>query len=286
MEQDDALSRALADPSRRLLLDRLYERGGQTLRTHAADVLLALQAFMEKPTMETDRRPRTAPTPLADNQRVAASSLEIRPLTAETWDALAALFSQGGDPKWCWCTYWRVPGSSWSTATPDGNGRLLRRLTDASGVTPGLVALRDGEAVGWISLGPREDYERLERSRTIPQLPGGEVWSIVCFVVGRRARRTGVARALLKAAVDHARASGAKVLEAYPVRTGGQRIASASAYTGTLGMFERAGFKVASETTSKAGGGLPRVVVRRALRRRTGPRDRRTTLTATSSAGH
>ena len=31
MEQDDALFRALADPSRRLLLDRLYERDGQTL---------------------------------------------------------------------------------------------------------------------------------------------------------------------------------------------------------------------------------------------------------------
>ncbi|MGZ8476271.1 MAG: ArsR/SmtB family transcription factor [Candidatus Limnocylindria bacterium] len=31
MEQDDALFRALADPSRRLLLDRLFERDGQTL---------------------------------------------------------------------------------------------------------------------------------------------------------------------------------------------------------------------------------------------------------------
>jgi hypothetical protein len=66
--------------------------------------------------------------------------------------------------------------------------------------------------------------------------------------------------------VDHARAGGARVLEAYPVQTDGTRISSASAYTGTLGMFERAGFKVASETSSKAGGGLPRVIVRRALR--------------------
>jgi ribosomal protein S18 acetylase RimI-like enzyme len=199
---------------------------------------------------------------------VAEAPLEIRPLTAETWDALVGLFTQGGDPKWCWCTYWRVPGSTWSTATLEGNRRLLRRLTDAGGVTPGLVAMRDGEAVGWVSLGPRDDYERLERSRTIPQLPGNEIWSIVCFVVGRRARRAGVAEALLKAAVDHARASGAKVLEAYPVRTDGQRISSASAYTGTLGMFERSGFKVASETSSKAGGGMPRVVVRRRLRQR------------------
>src|SRR5919108_3391669 len=31
MEREDALFRALADPSRRLLLDRLFERDGQTL---------------------------------------------------------------------------------------------------------------------------------------------------------------------------------------------------------------------------------------------------------------
>lgn len=192
--------------------------------------------------------------------------LTIRPLTLETWEALAGLFTQGGDPKWCWCTYWRVPGSTWATATPTANRRALRSLAKDGDHSPGLVAMCDGEAVGWVSLGPREDFERLAKSRTIPQLPGADVWSIVCFVVGRRARRAGVASALLKAAVDHARAGGARALEAYPVQTDGTRITSASAYTGTLRMFERAGFKVASETTSKAGGGLPRVVVRRALR--------------------
>src|SRR5918992_1287172 len=198
------------------------------------------------------------------------ADIEIRPLTAENRKPLTELFSQGGDPKGCWCTFWRVPGSTWSDAKPEDNRRHLRSLTDAGGVTPGLVALRDGEAVGWVSLGPREDYERLGRSRTIPQLEGNAVWSIVCFVVGRRARRSGVAEALLKAPVDHARAGGAKELEAYPVRTDGQRIPSASVYTGTLGMFERAGFKVVSETSSKAGADMPRVVVRRALRRRSG----------------
>jgi hypothetical protein len=32
----------------------------------------------------------------------AGVALEIRPLTGETWDALAALFREGGDPRWCW----------------------------------------------------------------------------------------------------------------------------------------------------------------------------------------
>ena len=193
------------------------------------------------------------------------SELEIRPLNDETWDALAALFEQGGDPKGCWCNYWRAAGASWSNTTPEAKRARLHDLARASPNTPGLVALRNREAVGWVSLGPRADFERLARSRTIPALPGGDVWSIVCFVVARAARRSGVASALLHAAVTHARDNGARTLEAYPVRTDGKRIGSASAYTGTLSMFERAGFDVASETTSRAGGGLPRVVVRRQL---------------------
>jgi hypothetical protein len=38
---------------------------------------------------------------------------------------------------------------------------------------------------------------------------------------------------------------------------------AALAYTGTLGMFERAGFSVAAETTSRPHPGMRRVVVRR-----------------------
>ena len=53
-----------------------------------------------------------------------------------------------------------------------------------------------------------------------------------------------------------------RLLEGYPVETEG-RMPSASAYTGTRGMFERAGFTEASATTSKASGGRPRVVMRR-----------------------
>ena len=121
-----------------------------------------------------------------------------------------------------------------------------------------------GRAVGWVGLGPREDFGRLARSRTIPMLPGDGVWVVNCFVVARTARRSGVASALLAAAVDYAAAHGARLVEGYPVRTGGDRISSASVYTGTAGMFERAGFEIAAETTSKAASGTPRVVMRRA----------------------
>jgi GNAT superfamily N-acetyltransferase len=187
---------------------------------------------------------------------------EIIPLTPGSWPALAELFSSGGDPRWCWCQYWRKPGSSWTNASVEANRDDLRALVDRD-PAPGLVALRDGKAIGWVGLGPREEFVRLGRSRTIPQLPGAGVWVVNCFVVARTARRSGVAQALLDAAVAFARAHGARTLEGYPVQTGGTRISSASVYTGTAAMFERAGFTVAAPTTSKAASGTPRVVMRR-----------------------
>jgi GNAT superfamily N-acetyltransferase len=190
------------------------------------------------------------------------NDLAVTPLDGRTWNDLAGLFSQGGDPKRCWCMYWRLPSGQWSLTTIEANRNALHDLAGGTGPAPGLVALRDGEAVGWVSLGLREDFPRLTRSRTIPYVPGKDVWSIVCFVVSSRSRRAGVATALLEAAVEHAEAHGARTLEAYPVVTRGSRITSASAYTGTLGMFERAGFAVVSPTSSSAGGGKARVIVR------------------------
>jgi hypothetical protein len=81
-------------------------------------------------------------------------------------------------------------------------------------------------------------------------------------VVSRHARRTGLAHDLLAAAVAHAAANGAGLVEGYPVRTGGARIPVAAAYTGTLPMFQRAGFSVVAPTTSRVAG-VDRVVVRR-----------------------
>jgi GNAT superfamily N-acetyltransferase len=190
--------------------------------------------------------------------------MEIVPISPSTWPALAELFAAGGDPKWCWCQFWRKPGSNWSNTTADDNRDALRALVedDADAPAPGLVALEDGVAVGWVGVGPREAFGRLLRSRTIPMLDGEAVWSINCFVVARRWRGHGIADALLAAATDYAAAHGARIVEGYPVETEG-RMPSASAYTGTRGMFDRAGFAEASTTTSKASGSRPRVVMRR-----------------------
>jgi GNAT superfamily N-acetyltransferase len=171
--------------------------------------------------------------------------LEIQPLTPARVEDLAALFAEGGDPKRCWCAFWRVRGSGWTEWTAGRNRPVVESLAGRD-PAPGLVAYAGGGTmpVGWVSLGPREDFERLEHSKVLARIDDRPVWSIVCFVVSRTARGRGVARALLEAAVDYARDHGASTLEAYPVDPSRGRVPAASAFMGPLGMFERLGFKV------------------------------------------
>ena len=106
--------------------------------------------------------------------------------------------------------------------------------------------LRDGDAaVGWVSLGPREDYERLASSQVLAPVDDTPVWSIVCFVVARRRAARASRDALLAAAIDVCAGATAR-RRSRPTRStrSGERIPSANAYQGTLAMFERAGFEV------------------------------------------
>jgi GNAT superfamily N-acetyltransferase len=194
-----------------------------------------------------------------------ASELEILPLTPERLPDLAGLFGQGGDPKWCWCSFYRVRSVDFRTGTAMGNRAVLERATAATaaeGRAPGLIAYRDGEAIGWVSLGPRDDYERLQHSKVLAPIDDRPVWSIVCFVVARHARGQGVARVLLDAAIAYARDHGATMLEAYPADTEGGRIPAANAFKGTVPMFEHAGFEVVERRQANRTS-APRPIVRR-----------------------
>ncbi len=201
--------------------------------------------------------------------QAAAPELEIHPLTPRRMADLAALFGQGGDPKWCWCAFNRVRGMTWANSTAESNREVLAkavRTTARQHRAPGLVAYQDGEAVGWVSMGPRDDYERIQHSVVLAPLDDKPVWSIVCFVVGRRSRGSGVARALLDAAIAYAREHGATLLEAYPADTDGARIPAASAFRGTVSMFEHAGFEVVARRQFNKKSPV-RPIVRRRIRK-------------------
>ena len=129
---------------------------------------------------------------------------------------------------------------------------------------PGVLAFVDGEVAGWCSIAPKATYRALVNSRTIPHVDDADAWSAVCFVVRTGYRRRGLMHELLAGAVEHARASGAIVIEGYPVEPEGGRVDQTSAYVGTVRLFEAHGFERFLQTTGRSGG-KPRWLVRREL---------------------
>ncbi|MFJ8894230.1 GNAT family N-acetyltransferase [Leifsonia sp. NPDC102414] len=130
---------------------------------------------------------------------------------------------------------------------------------------PGVLAYLDGEVAGWCSVAPKSTYRRLMNSRTIPHLDEErDPWSIVCFVVRGGFRKRGLMHDLLDGAVEHARASGAALVEGYPVDTGGERVDVISGYVGTVALFEKHGLARVQATDAHSGA-TQRWVMRREL---------------------
>ncbi|HEY7131314.1 MAG TPA: GNAT family N-acetyltransferase [Candidatus Limnocylindrales bacterium] len=208
---------------------------------------------------------RKASNPPADHG--PSEPLEIVPLTPDRWADFSSLFDEGGDPRTCSCMFWRLRSKDWSFANAAETREGMHRLVDEErDPAPGLLGYRDGRAVAWVSVAPREDYERLTSSRVRPKIDDTPVWSIVCFVVSKTARGQGLTHQLLDAAADYARVHGAPALEAYPVDAGDRRIPAAVGYTGLLSTFEGAGFEVVHRIDSPQAT-VQRVIVRRPIER-------------------
>jgi GNAT superfamily N-acetyltransferase len=101
----------------------------------------------------------------------------------------------------------------------------------------------------------------LEHSRYLKRLDDKPVWSIVCFFIHSQYRRQGIASTLIKAAIKYVAEQGAPALESYPILEWGSKVTKNNAYTGTVEMFEKAGFQRVKVTRAKSGG-QPRVVMR------------------------
>ena len=180
---------------------------------------------------------------------------EAHPVTKERWPDLVELFDRPV-VRTCFCMFYRKTGTD--TGVGAENRRAMKALVDGGSV-PGLIGYEDGVPVAWVSLGPREDYPKLRRSPVMKPVDDRPVWSIVCFFVDRSVRGKGLAERMLRAAVDHARAHGARLVEAYPVDAQEQKPPD-EMFFGAKSMYDRAGFREVARRRPT------RPVVRRALR--------------------
>ncbi len=174
------------------------------------------------------------------------TDINVLPLTSKRWHDLETIFESRGCSmaRGCWCMYYRKSGRQ--PPLPEGltvsefNRESLESLAEG-GTPPGLIGYRNKIPVGWISLGPREDFLKLRRSPVMKPVDDQPVWSIICFVVPGEYRGQGVSRELLRGAIDYARSAGVEILEAYPVDKP-DRSRDDSMFFGAKSIYDAAGF--------------------------------------------
>jgi GNAT superfamily N-acetyltransferase len=191
----------------------------------------------------------------AEGGCVATRSLvTVRPANEASCADLDAIFGPRGETGKCRCQRVRLAHGAWRAMPVWERADRLRMQTGcgdpAAASTSGIVAWRDGTPVGWCAVEPRTAYRRLHQPQvTIPWVGRAEdpqdasVWAVACFVTRAGYRKQGIATALARAAVDHARAGGAQALEGYPMLTReGKDIPWGELSVGSRNMFLAAGF--------------------------------------------
>jgi len=176
------------------------------------------------------------------------ANITIEPATADRFDDAQHALSGGGDGHGCQCQWWMITNAEWQKTSQEQRESLLRDEIEA-GPPPALIAYVDGEAAGWVRIGPRTTQVRIGRTRNFTdatQEPWDDdsVWSVSCFVVRKEHRNQGLNAKLLDAAIGYARTSGARVIEAYPLDLdAGKKIPVNDLFHGVLSTFEEAGFR-------------------------------------------
>jgi GNAT superfamily N-acetyltransferase len=191
------------------------------------------------------------------------AELTIVPANEASWEDLQTVLGTRGPAAECQCQRYKLrPREAFSKFPVEERAHRLRIQTECghpeSDTTSGLVAYRDGEPAGWCAVEPRTAYEGLLRVVRVPwegrteDKADSSVWAVTCIFARAGFRRRGVGYALVRAAVDFARARGARALEGYPMLTEpGREITWGELNVGTRSMFEAAGFHQVSHPTKR-----------------------------------
>ncbi|WP_122261476.1 GNAT family N-acetyltransferase [Ornithinimicrobium cerasi] len=188
------------------------------------------------------------------------AGLRVVPANEAPWEDLAAVLGTRGPASRCFCQRYKLArGESFAAVPAEERAWRLRVQTGCgdpgSATTSGLVAYLDGEPVGWCAVEPRAAYQGLVRVFTVPWKDRDEdredetVWAVTCLFVRAGRRRSGISRALARAAVTHARERGARALEAYPMLT--TAAVEEELHVGTVGTFAAAGMTQVSAPTPR-----------------------------------
>ena len=163
--------------------------------------------------------------------------IDVVSASGDTWRDVERLFGRAGASNGCWCQYW-ILGAEYKRRARSQNRRdLERQVRDGDA---GLVAYRDGEAVGWARFTPRTQLDWLLNRFSTYDFGTEDAWSLSCFFVARTARGAGVMTLLIEFAGRWGRDHDT-MIEGYPIdmEVNG---ATRNVFPGTLQAFLGAGF--------------------------------------------
>jgi ribosomal protein S18 acetylase RimI-like enzyme len=142
------------------------------------------------------------------------TALEVRALVpSDLSDWLTffdgAAFADNQEWSLCYCRAYLFRGEDWDAACKAGENRAPMCEAIAAGQVDGMLAWMDGRVVGWLHMGPKSRFPPLATEEE-------GVAAIVCLIVAADVRRRGVARALLRGALDTLQQRGCRSVEAWP----------------------------------------------------------------------
>ncbi len=190
-------------------------------------------------------------------------ALTVVPANEASWEDLQAVLGTRGPASECQCQRFKLrPKEAFSKFPVEERAARLQAQTGCGDpgaqTTSGLVAYSGDDPVGWCAVEPRTAYPALLRVYRVPWEGRDEdkadesVWAVTCVFTRARQRRRGIGYALVRAAVDFARARGARALEGYPLLTSpGQDITWGELHVGTRSMFAAAGLREVSHPTPR-----------------------------------
>lgn len=184
--------------------------------------------------------------------------IAVRVVDAGRWDDVVELFGPRGGTRGCWCMARRLPASQ---VNANGNAENRAALEEfvRTGSPVGVIGYVDDQPAAWCAVAPRTEYYAVLHSRTLPidEPDDDTIWAINCLFVKSGFRGQGATQPMVEAAVEYARASGARIVEAYPIKS-----MPGDSGRGMLSTFLSAGFTVYGEDRTNA---KRNVVVRRSV---------------------
>lgn len=174
--------------------------------------------------------------------------LRFEPVTARRWGDFEMLFGLQGAFYHCWCVALRLPHAVRTGMQPqERKDHIHARI--ASGPPPGILAYEGDEPVAWVQVGPRHDVPQFNSPRTVSRpleeadATDPSVWAVSCFFLKPKLRGRGLSHRLLSGAVEYARHSGARFIDACPIDHVKQS-KSVTLCIGSTAIFDAAGFDV------------------------------------------